>query len=506
MSSSTSSSSPVMVAISPSPVSLSPSIHSPLHRQVMIHTSSPAAQRYSHRLSPSPPSSPLLAFTGLPSTSTRPLSPSLRYSPTLSTVQPAWGGASPPKVGFQVLGTSPVKLRIHSNKVGPARTSSAPSLMSSANADGYAKKPILKVQDSSASSPFVASSPTSASSAASADISLASLPTTSPSVDISSSSAVSIDTTKPTRKTIRFSKTIEDVCLFSSDDTPRDVQTGNRYKVSDTDTSSPLSPPSPQQQQPTRHWCLLSKTTPSSSTPLHPFTNIALESVRLLENADGTRLLLFCTLLIRNVSYEKQVGAVYSLDGWATSHKVSGGKWKGVAAEGVDRFTMEVEVDSTHLEKSERDEKRLRVEFAVKCTMGGVDYWDNRNGMNHVVEAVQVSNAKQGTVTFQTKPSGQRKKSSLNLDKEALLAYAAARRAAATYAARLGEAMAAEVRNMEGVRRVQGLFEKASSSPAVQPQQQQVNKNVRVVREDGRGLSMPVYERTEVPFSCSPLY
>ncbi|KAI8839577.1 hypothetical protein BC829DRAFT_453776, partial [Chytridium lagenaria] len=169
--------------------------------------------------------------------------------------------------------------------------------------------------------------------------------------------------------------------------------------------------------------------------PSPPTSNVGLETIRLLESDDGARLLVLCTILVRNLAYEKHVDAVYTLDNWTSQHPSPSAVYKQ-SMEGMDRFTLEFEITTPP--------PVLRLEFAVRCRMGGCEYWDNRGGWNHFLEAVEVTPKKM-------------KRATLVLDGEALRAYAAAGAAAAAYAARLGEAVAAEVVGMGMVeRRVEG--------------------------------------------------
>ncbi|KAI8846704.1 hypothetical protein BC829DRAFT_491180 [Chytridium lagenaria] len=259
-------------------------------------------------------------------------------------------------------------------------------------------------------------------------------------------------------------------------------------------SSSPSTakPPLPPASSTPRRWCLLSKTTPSALSPLPGGANVGLETVRLLESDDGHRLLLLCTVLVRNISLRKNLVAVYTTDGCATM----GG------TVGVDRFSLEIEIDATKLPPS--PQRQVSIEFALKCMMGGSEFWDNRGGANHVIEAVEVA----ATATTPTPATPRR--ASLTLDGEALKAYAAASKAAAEYAARLGEAMAADavrISNEFQRKPVVSLIPAAAAPPSQPFQQQQPVRSVVVVKKTngfGGNFGGTPFVGVEMPFSASP--
>ncbi|KAJ1559425.1 hypothetical protein HK405_010686, partial [Cladochytrium tenue] len=168
---------------------------------------------------------------------------------------------------------------------------------------------------------------------------------------------------------------------------------------------------------------LVSSTAPGCEVAcFEPGQHVALESVALARgtasSSGGPHLA--CTVLVRNLAYDKQVFATHTQDGWRSTppartvpqldarflHSVSASR--GGAA-GVDRFELRVPVSLLAAERAMRcaaaaaaplpgrpaatslagHAARVEVQMAVCCGMGGVEHWDNRGGRNHaaVLEA-----------------------------------------------------------------------------------------------------------------------
>ncbi|KAJ3278981.1 hypothetical protein HDU76_009674, partial [Blyttiomyces sp. JEL0837] len=312
---------------------------------------------------------------------------------------------------------------------------------------------------------------------------------------------------------IKFGDVLEHVCLYTPLDSPTAISTSEKYTVTDsesddklptarisfdidrsssstspstqakpstttttTTTSRPRSKSQRQHEQPTlpvSRWSLQSKTTPPIyASALPPGSNVALESVRLLESDDdgGERVLALCTILVRNVSYEKTVRAIWSGDAWKSSRWTRDAKWVASVSRsmggvvGIDRFQIEIEIDTRDTSVVQVLGGVFKVEFAIQCAMGGEEFWDNRGGLNHhlvVKEASRLVRGSPAGISSSVSSSSDNNgmlvipedgvpqspsvaRPALDLDPVALKSIAVASRHAAAYAARMGAAAAAE--------------------------------------------------------------
>ncbi|KAJ3029219.1 UNVERIFIED_CONTAM: hypothetical protein HDU68_012717 [Siphonaria sp. JEL0065] len=121
--------------------------------------------------------------------------------------------------------------------------------------------------------------------------------------------------------------------------------------------------------------------------------SISFESVRIVnpQPTDST-IKLDLTALVQNLHFEKQVSALITTSSWKSSHASALGSYIGCVAvasngdPGVDRFRIEVECDTSGgAPVIGTKDQIVNIEFALKCVMGGIESWDNRGGMNHLV-------------------------------------------------------------------------------------------------------------------------
>lgn len=90
-------------------------------------------------------------------------------------------------------------------------------------------------------------------------------------------------------------------------------------------------------------------------------------------------------LMIRNLALDKSVLIRYTFDAWTTVRDVDatffGPNPKNPAYD-IYEFTMDLD----HRQLADRGEMRGKLEFAVRCTMGDDDYWDNNDGKNYQIK------------------------------------------------------------------------------------------------------------------------
>ncbi|KAI8607386.1 hypothetical protein BC830DRAFT_1175372 [Chytriomyces sp. MP71] len=204
----------------------------------------------------------------------------------------------------------------------------------------------------------------------------------------------------------RISWSTQSLCLFSVEESPRQVSMEQYFaKPINSDKAHLFADPAPESEPDLIYtppqsvlnntpysWSILSSTTPS---PLHPAietiktSNIAFEFVRILNTSSSFSSLepvkVAVMLLVRNLAFEKDISAVYTCNGWqSTLYAGNSATFMGHATEGVDRFQLALECPvATGSETPGTPDRILHVEFALKCTMAGIEHWDNRHGANH---------------------------------------------------------------------------------------------------------------------------
>ncbi|KAJ3327421.1 hypothetical protein HDU76_011830 [Blyttiomyces sp. JEL0837] len=127
-------------------------------------------------------------------------------------------------------------------------------------------------------------------------------------------------------------------------------------------------------------------TSSTLSSILSPMSIINLESVSFVDNA--TSFTVSVDLAVANLHFEKNVFAVYTIDNWTTPLKSTSddvtymdhatGANRHPA--GVDRFRVAFRFNVENLNMP------VALQFAICCVMNGAEYWENRGGLNHVVE------------------------------------------------------------------------------------------------------------------------
>ncbi|KAI9353499.1 hypothetical protein BDR26DRAFT_1002445 [Obelidium mucronatum] len=211
----------------------------------------------------------------------------------------------------------------------------------------------------------------------------------------------------------RISFSSESLLLFSNEDSPRAVanesvyaktitpaQTNNDRDLFEEDdedeTTAVNSNSSISNQAPT--WSILSTTTPSPLAPIMQnikLNSIAFESIRIITTQPSDSIVkLDLTALVQNLHFEKRISALFTTNSWKSCHSSSFGMYIGCVAvpshngdPGVDRFRIEIECDTSSGAPvvGTNMDTIVNIEFALKCVMGGVETWDNRGGMNHLV-------------------------------------------------------------------------------------------------------------------------
>ncbi|ORY52532.1 hypothetical protein BCR33DRAFT_733222 [Rhizoclosmatium globosum] len=157
-------------------------------------------------------------------------------------------------------------------------------------------------------------------------------------------------------------------------------------------------------------WSILSATTPS---PISPITYrlksapIALETACIVRNSNGVAsnfATLHLTFLINNLHYEKQVTVTYTSNAWKSSSTSSTAKYVGSPSPGLDRFSLEIECDtSAGTQYMNTSDRLVNIEFAAKLVMGGNESWDNRDGRNHLIIIKSASSDQATTLTRKTR-------------------------------------------------------------------------------------------------------
>ncbi|KAJ3200983.1 hypothetical protein HDU82_008464 [Entophlyctis luteolus] len=201
----------------------------------------------------------------------------------------------------------------------------------------------------------------------------------------------------------RISFSSESLLLFNNEEAPqavareplfaKDINASPPSPIfpSDSDSSENLHSKGTQLVAPPLSWSILSTTSHLLMHPvaLTPSSPIIFESVKIASSAypvSNSPVLLRFHILVQNLHYEKAISVVYTSNSWKTNNASGLGRYDSSLGNGVDRFLLDVECDTSFSSNIVGSIDRIvSVEFAIKCVMGGVEYWDNRGGMNHLV-------------------------------------------------------------------------------------------------------------------------
>ncbi|KAJ3392654.1 60S ribosomal protein L9 [Entophlyctis sp. JEL0112] len=145
-------------------------------------------------------------------------------------------------------------------------------------------------------------------------------------------------------------------------------------------------------------WSILSTTSHSLLQPitLTPSSPVIFESVKIASSAypqSNSPVSLRLHILVQNLHYEKAISVVYTSNSWKSNSLSGLARYDSSLGNGVDsanlkehRFLLDLECDTSFGSNIVGSIDRIvSFEFAIKCVMGGVEFWDNRGGMNHLV-------------------------------------------------------------------------------------------------------------------------
>ncbi|KAJ3349918.1 hypothetical protein HDU83_000210 [Entophlyctis luteolus] len=200
----------------------------------------------------------------------------------------------------------------------------------------------------------------------------------------------------------RISFSSESLLLFNNEEAPqavsreplfaKDINASPPSPVlgSDSDSSENLAAKVAPSNAPLS-WSLLSTTSHSLMHPvtLTPSSPIIFESVKIVSSAyplPNSPVALRLYLLVQNLHFEKAVSCVYTANSWKSSSVSGLGRYDSSLGNGVDRFLLDLECDTSFGSNIVGSVDRIvSLEFAIKCVIGGLEYWENRGGSNHLV-------------------------------------------------------------------------------------------------------------------------
>ncbi|KAI8852928.1 putative phosphatase regulatory subunit-domain-containing protein [Chytridium lagenaria] len=199
-------------------------------------------------------------------------------------------------------------------------------------------------------------------------------------------------------KSITFDHRLEQVCVFSAEDSPVEISKSpvydveSRFDLDDDEDGEdfqkdvpflPLSMSSP--RMPATTWTIVARTAGTTSS-FSLGANVALDTI-LLEPPSPTHT-LSGTILVRNLAFEKEVFVRLSLDDWLT-HLDIRAPFAGTLCPtvngflGIDRFTFRLDVENLGAAALGAVHPEIRIVMAICCRMAGREYWDNNRGVNH---------------------------------------------------------------------------------------------------------------------------
>lgn len=156
-------------------------------------------------------------------------------------------------------------------------------------------------------------------------------------------------------KNIRFAKTIRNVCVFKSHDSPSRIASSRKYSMTE------------------REWSMES----NFKEFLGFFGNqIALESLIVKYNQ------LIGKILVRNISYMKSVILWYTWDDWKSKQELKCNFEESVSMStgtfvGIDRFVFSLDLDE--------ETSSGNLSFCCKYIVNSLEFWDNNHERNYKV-------------------------------------------------------------------------------------------------------------------------
>lgn len=94
---------------------------------------------------------------------------------------------------------------------------------------------------------------------------------------------------------------------------------------------------------------------------------------------DGDTVRLEGQVIVKNVSYEKQVSIRYSLSNWKTFSDLPAFFFNSQEDSNFDRFMFIIKVDREFL----MSQDSITIHLAVKYEVAGQVYWDNNSSLNY---------------------------------------------------------------------------------------------------------------------------
>lgn len=156
-------------------------------------------------------------------------------------------------------------------------------------------------------------------------------------------------------KNIRFAKTIRNVCVFKSNDSPSRIASSRKYSITE------------------REWIMES----NFKEFIGFFGNqVSLESLEIQHNQ------LIGNILVKNISFMKSVILWYTLDDWKSKQELKCNFKESVSMSsgsfvGIDRFVFSLNLDD--------QVSSGKLCFCCKYTVNNLEFWDNNHGRNYQV-------------------------------------------------------------------------------------------------------------------------
>ncbi|GBM57032.1 Glycogen-binding subunit 76A [Araneus ventricosus] len=105
----------------------------------------------------------------------------------------------------------------------------------------------------------------------------------------------------------------------------------------------------------------------------HDFIDRVRNNGICLENVIISDFNVQCTCRVMNWGFNKKVVARYSMDNWKSSQDINASYVSDSSKDGMDSFAFNIFLS----------QQRCNVEFALRYTVNGRDYWDNNSGKNY---------------------------------------------------------------------------------------------------------------------------